>query len=505
MQRRVLFVDDEPSIRGIYQMLGDFLGADYAVSTVGGPGEAQASMAEQPAHVIVSDLVMPGISGAELLLDVSRRYPASGRIAVSGFADQITMAKCLTVAHRYFSKPFHPVALTKAIEELQATSMSAPGLFRELAGRIQTLPVPSETYLLLTKALNSHSVSLDSIAVVVEKDPSLSSKLLQAANSAMFGSRGRCCRIADAIQILGLEAIRTLLLSIQVFDLCPGKKLKPFLERLWKHSLEVSRAAKHLAHLQGLPAAEIELAFLGGLLHDIGKVVLAASSPEAYGALVERFSSQGQAFREAEVAAFGADHAKAGAYLLKLWGLPEGIIHIIEQHHSPFESIKSENLLLTVKAAHELSASSTPQEFERWRNETTVKNDKARQEVTPPAHQTPSALVASADLFEAERLGAVLRASGYLLFSAASQREAFKMLHDLAFHVAIVDETFLPADPAEAWRAFRQINGTARLLLLRRGKAESASHLKLPAGAAVPEMLAFGAGAHELVRKFRTL
>src|SRR6476661_7371815 len=106
MPWRALLVDDEPSIRGIYEMLGSVLGDDYIISTAADAVEAKAAMDREPADIIVSDLVMPGKSGAELLLDLSKTHPESARIAVSGFADQITMAKCLTVAHRYFTKPF---------------------------------------------------------------------------------------------------------------------------------------------------------------------------------------------------------------------------------------------------------------------------------------------------------------------------------------------------------------------------------------------------------------
>ncbi len=506
MRRRVLFVDDEPSIRGIYNMLGEFLGDQYSISTVAGGEEAQLKLADTPADVVVSDLVMPGISGAELLLDVSKRYPCSGRIAVSGFADQITMAKCLTVAHRYFAKPFHPVALTKAIEELHGTQSSATGQLRKLVGGIQSLPIPSETYLQLTKALNSQSISLDNIAALVEKDPSLCSKLLQAANSAMFGSRQRCIRIADAIQTLGLEAIRMLLLSIQVFDLCPGKRFRPFLDALWKHSLEIAQTSKRFAELQELPSSETEQAFLGGLLHDLGKVVLAASSSETYGALIDKLAPDTPAFREAEVTAFGGSHAIAGSYLLKLWGLPEQIVRVVERHHHPFEEIQQDKLLLSVQAAHQLPGSSSAAEFARWREKKRDGGSSTQKSGQAGPPQIGAALVASSDLFECERLAATLRANGFLTFTADSKKEAFKMLHDLTFQIAIVDEALLP-DPASppdaALRQLQQVNGTARFVLLRRSAIVPAAGEMPQSQSGHAETLPFGAGAHELFRQFK--
>src|SRR3569623_507648 len=144
MHSRVLFVDDEPSIRGIYEMLGHFLGERYLIATAEGPEEARRLMAELAADVVVSDLVMPGASGAELLQEIARLYPSCARIAVSGYADQVTMAKCLTVAHRYFTKPFNPIGLTQAIEELQTGGTQAAGPMRKMLGAIHSLPVSSE-------------------------------------------------------------------------------------------------------------------------------------------------------------------------------------------------------------------------------------------------------------------------------------------------------------------------------------------------------------------------
>jgi putative nucleotidyltransferase with HDIG domain len=492
MQCRVLFVDDEPSIRSIYGMLGDFLGNDYLITTVAGPEEAKAHMTAHSADVVISDLVMPGCSGAELLMDISRKHPACARIAVSGFADQITMAKCLSVAHRYFTKPFHPVALTSTIQELHSTGGTVNEKLRQTIGAIQSLPIPSENFFLLTKALNSHVVSLDSIAVVVEKDPSLCSKLLQAANSAMFGSRQRCLRIVDAIQTLGLQAIRTLLLSVQIFELCPGKKFKPFLDKLWRHSLEISGTARHLAQVRGLSAAEIEEAFLGGLLHDLGKVVLASSAPELYEPIITGFAPDAQAFRDAELESFGANHAEAGAYLLKLWGLPEPLVEIVKQHHAPCSDTQNETLLLTLKAAHELSRSSSREDFEQWCAKERPQAEPRRE------YENRSVLVASTDRYEVERLSSILQARGFTIFPAFCKSETLQLLHDLTFHLALLDENLLPGCGNEAARKFRQVNGSVRIIMLRQPSTISAS---VEGQSTETESISFGAAGEEILER----
>ncbi len=351
MPCRALFVDDEPSLRGIYEALGCILGDEFAISTASCAQEAKEKTSREAPDIIISDLVMPGQNGAELLLDLSQAYPECGRIVVSAFADQITLARSLTVAHRYFTKPFSPIALTEAIQDLHGMRKGADDRLAKLVGAIKSLPVAPETYFALNKALTSHTTSLDSIAELVQKDPSLCSKLLQAANSAMFGSRDRCERIADAIHVIGLETIRTLMLGVQVFELCPDRNFRAFLDRLWQHSLEVAEAAREYAQKEDCSGKDAEQAFIAGLLHDLGKVVLAASSPKGYNQIIQQFPDSSEESREAERAAFGATHAYAGAYLLKLWGIPERIVNAVAEHHSGDET--GDILTAAVKAAHQ--------------------------------------------------------------------------------------------------------------------------------------------------------
>jgi HD-like signal output (HDOD) protein/CheY-like chemotaxis protein len=335
LQKNVLFVDDEPSILGIYQMLPAFLGDNYQVQTAPGGAEALALMATQYFDVIVSDLMMPQMTGDRFLAEVTRRSPSSARIVVSGFADELTTAKCLMVGHRYFTKPFSPVALTAAIRSLcEAQDSIAEERMRTLVGKFESLPIPSETYLLLTKSLNNQSSSISQISGVVEQDLALAAKVLQTVNSPMFAPRQRITQISHAVQLIGLDVLRALVLSIHVFDLFRNEGLKQFLQQLWGHSLHIALAAKRLAILRRWPTESCEEAFLSGLLHDIGKLVFACNSPAQYQVLHALHANDSQQLCAAESESLGATHAEAGAYLLSLWGLPETIVQAVRMHHS---------------------------------------------------------------------------------------------------------------------------------------------------------------------------
>jgi response regulator RpfG family c-di-GMP phosphodiesterase len=148
MSKHVLFVDDEPSILGIYEMLQPLLGKDYSVATAADGEDALRQLEEHPPSVVVSDLTMPRMNGIELLTEISRRSPSTARVVVSGYADEVTSAKCLMVAHRYISKPFNPSLLTGIVSKLCDTRTTAANdRIRDYVGRIDAIPTISRTHL----------------------------------------------------------------------------------------------------------------------------------------------------------------------------------------------------------------------------------------------------------------------------------------------------------------------------------------------------------------------
>jgi putative nucleotidyltransferase with HDIG domain len=357
MPKRILFVDDEPSIRGIYEMLQPFFGDEYGVTTAPGGEEALDLVEQEPFDVVVSDLTMPRMTGIELLSEVSRRFPGTARIVVSGFADEITAAKCLMIGHRYFTKPFDPTALSDVIRSLcTARNFAANEKIREYVGKIDAIPTLSRTYLELTKALRSNSLPLRDISSIIEQDLALTAKVLQMVNSVRFAPVRKVRTVFEAVQMIGFEVVRALVLSIQVFEFCQSTSKTELFQNVWNHSLRTAIRAKKLAEVESLPVEACDDAFLVGLLHDIGKVVLGASCPETYQKIWTTFQDDSTALIEAEQGTFGADHAHVGAYLLRLWGLPEAIAGPVQFHHAPRSAdILGFCPLLAVHASQELA------------------------------------------------------------------------------------------------------------------------------------------------------
>jgi putative nucleotidyltransferase with HDIG domain len=336
MQKRLLFVDDEPLMRDLYATLGSVLGKGHEVFTASSGGEALNLVRQQSFDVIVSDLAMPEMDGLEFMNEVVRTFPESARIIISGFADRMRVAECLTVGHRYFSKPFNIRTLAALLKRVcQYSYLVSNDRIRRAVCGTGALPTPPETYLKLGELLNSPDSDINDIARIVEQDAGLTTKLLHLVNSAQFGVARQIVTPNEAVQLLGIEILRALMLGIQAFNFYESKPfVRATFKELWKHSLRTAVNARKIARAEGLRSQAAEECFLAGLLHDVGKLILAANAEPEYRLVTDLASKASLSLDNAENGIFGSTHAQVGAYLLALWGLPETVVRAVETHHT---------------------------------------------------------------------------------------------------------------------------------------------------------------------------
>jgi putative nucleotidyltransferase with HDIG domain len=336
MPKRLLFVDDEPLMRDLYATLGSVLGKGHEVFTAGSGSEALELVHDQSFDVIVSDLAMPEMDGLEFLNEVVRTYPESARIIISGFADRARIAECLTVGHRYFNKPFDFRALATLLKRVcQYSYLVSNDRIRRVVCGTGALPTPPDVYLKLSELLNSSDCDIEDITKVVEQDPGLTTKLLHLVNSAQFGIARQIVTPHEAVQIVGIDILRALMLGIQAFNFYETKPfVRTVFKDLWDHSLRTAAGARKIARLEGLKSAAAEECFLTGLLHDIGKLILAANAEVEYRLVLDLARKGGVPLDQAENGIFGSTHAQVGAYLLALWGLPESVVKAVETHQT---------------------------------------------------------------------------------------------------------------------------------------------------------------------------
>ncbi|MEJ5252966.1 MAG: HDOD domain-containing protein [Chthonomonadetes bacterium] len=337
MKRRILFVDDEPNVlQGLQRMLRSMRN-EWEMDFAGGGEEALRKMEQAPFDVIVSDMRMPGMNGAQLLKEVARRYPNTVRIVLSGHSDREYILQLVTTTHQYLAKPCDTETIKDTVNRACALrDLLASKELSALVSQIKSLPSLPSLYTRIVEILQSDDPSLQKIGQIVSEDIAMSAKVLQLVNSSFFGIARRISNPVQAVMFLGLETVKALVLSVHIFAKWDSNRVKGFdIERLWHHSMAVSAMAKRLAETEQLSVREADEAFTAGLLHDVGKLILAGGLPDAYQQVLNESKKQNIPLWLAEEQAFGASHAEVGAYLLGLWGLPTSIVEAVAWHHRP--------------------------------------------------------------------------------------------------------------------------------------------------------------------------
>jgi HD-like signal output (HDOD) protein len=217
------------------------------------------------------------------------------------------------------------------------------------------LPSLPEIYKELTDEMESEEMSLKRIGDIVARDIALTAKILQLVNSAFFGLPRHVESVGQAISFLGAETIRSLVLSTSVFKSFEAEESEFNPELLWTHSFAVGSVSLALARSESPTKAVADEALQAGMLHDVGQLIIAAGIPEQYREIVEIARSEGKTMQAAEVDVLGCEHAQIGAYLMGLWGLPEGLVEAIAYHHNP-EAVTADDFTphAAVHAANEL-------------------------------------------------------------------------------------------------------------------------------------------------------
>ena len=354
---RVLIVDDDADALYRTQRMLRAYRSDWQMKFCFGPEPALDALALEPYDVVVADLKMPGADGADMLACVRDLYPDAVRLLVCSQAEQSEMLRSLGPAHQYLAKPVDPVLFREAITRagLLSKRLSKPGL-KALVSQISTLPSLPEVYLELMRELRQRDASVQRVAELVGRDVGMTAKVLQLVNSSFFGLSVHVKDVKHAAALLGLNALKPLVLSAGVFrqleeSRVPAKLAATVLE----HSLAVGSLAKRLAELEGLGRDEADNAMLAGILHDIGKLVLADHFGREYAMVCLASENTKLPLLDAELDQFAASHADIGGYLLGLWGLPQDLIEAVALHHEPSDHDVSRFTPLTaVHAANAL-------------------------------------------------------------------------------------------------------------------------------------------------------
>lgn len=313
---------------------------------------------------VVANADLKEVPGARFLDEVMRRHPEALRFLVSNLSSlKASALSAVGTAHQLVAVPLSWRSLQETLRRASQPDPWSPARsVQDLLARFRYLPSPPSLYFEVVGELEAEEASIERVGELVSRDMAMTSKLLQVANSALLGLKVQVGSACDAVLYLGVETTKSLLLlahTFSYFDNLPASGLS--MEELWRHSLITGRFARCIAMAEGIQGLELNLAFTSGMLHDLGKLALAANLPDQY-ARALALAHQKQIWPwEAEQEVFGVTHGEIGACLLRIWGMPEYLIEAVALHHLPSQLLNRQFAPITAVhvanvLAHELSA-----------------------------------------------------------------------------------------------------------------------------------------------------
>ena len=334
-KKRVLFVDDEPNILdGLRRMLRS-MRKEFELCFADGGANALAMLNENGFDIIVSDMRMPGMDGAQFLAEVKKISPQSIRIMLTGQADEESVLRTVGVVHQFLAKPCDPVKLKEILLRSSALHQTLDdGHVKDIITTIDTLPPIPQIYMELQEKMADPGAELKEIADIIAKDVAMTAKILQLVNSAFFGIFQKVESPLRAVSLLGLDTIKALVLGLQVFSNKSQNANRELIDEVGRHSMAVGAYAKKIAYAETGDETIASQALFSGILHDIGKLILLSTMAEEYEEVLTISSDQKVTLYESEKKLFNTTHCEMGAYLAGLWGFQIEVIEALGFHHN---------------------------------------------------------------------------------------------------------------------------------------------------------------------------
>ncbi len=206
--------------------------------------------------------------------------------------------------------------------------MRKPEEIRDAIERLSSLPTIPPVVSKILRVIDADDVSIEKIGEFISSDQALSARVLKIVNSPVYGFPGRISSISQAIMLLGLSALKGMLLGVSIIDIMEKTMLG-----LWEHSFGTAMAARLIASKRGYK--DIEDASVAGLIHDIGKVALSLCYPKEYGQVVSEAEEKGDYITVHEKEVLGITHDTAGLWIATKWHFPSQLVEAIGYHHRP--------------------------------------------------------------------------------------------------------------------------------------------------------------------------
>jgi HD-like signal output (HDOD) protein/CheY-like chemotaxis protein len=362
MKRSIYIVDDQPEVLEIAVQIVRAVMPEAVATGFNDPFHALEAIKASPPDLILSDQLMPGMSGSQLLEEARAVAPGTLRIMMSGFVplDELTV---ITSAHQYVAKPFDAPQLKRILERtFAARDRVQDKQLKIVVTSLRSLPsLPQVHHTLLTELENNRGASAV-IGQMVAQDAGLSAKVLQLANSPLFGRDYLVSSPTEAVFCLGTGMIAAVVLSQTLFKHYHAHVHPEFsLPQVWNHCWDTAALAQCYCREYQLPRQTREEAFLAGLLHETGRLILIANFPDQYQAAChaarQAHSPLGPRLREV----FPAAPCEIAAFLLDLWGMPDSVVAAVSMlDHPEREKAAGFTAVSALYIADQIASRATP-------------------------------------------------------------------------------------------------------------------------------------------------
>ncbi len=314
--------------------------------------QAIQALQEELYAVVVQASAAADPALAEALKKISTK---TVRVVLCDTADRSEVARWSATGANPISQTTDAANLAANISRIaRVQEWMADAGIKKLLALCRKLPAMPKLYAQVSKELSSPNGSIDVVAQLIAQDPVMTAKILQVVNSAFFALGRQVSEPSDAVMFLGAERTRSLILLAGVFTQFDGVGCPGFMpEPIWNHSLQVGALARTITMAETKNAKLAEAAFTAGLIHDMGKLILAANVPAMCNSIEQLHKSKQLTQREAEMQVLGTTHAELAACLLGTWALPLPVLEAVAWHHHPERSSdKGFTLLTAVHAAN---------------------------------------------------------------------------------------------------------------------------------------------------------
>jgi HD-like signal output (HDOD) protein len=331
--RSILLAVTEP------QMLVDItqaLGPGWETASAGNELDALAQVEKRAFDAVLVDFNLGSPDASDFLNQALEKHPKTTQFLFAYEADLALVAAKVNGTPHILPKPIDPASLKNRIENgvRDSSSKESPSE-RANAPAVEPAKIPA-IYAEVLKALESPAVTNEQVGEIIGRDAALTSEIFRLTNPSYLGLPRNITRPVEAVESLGLEAVKGAVMALQF--LAEHKRLKPgylSLEQLWQHSMNVGQIARDLVFFETKDRAQASQALLAGLLHDLGKVVLAKNFEDLYGRVYSLARKQPVALWDIEKEMFGANHGEIGACLVGMWNMPAAIVDATALHHEP--------------------------------------------------------------------------------------------------------------------------------------------------------------------------